>query len=268
MLLSSSNKGSSSSALKALGSASAIAFSVTMYHRSLRSFLPDKKQQSVASSVVYFLWNVILISSRLSALVLFASLLPCFIFAHFLCSWLMLFFFVWRSKTDFMNSCGGEWLYRATGGLIWYFAWFNVVEGRTRYRTLLYHGYMLADILLLCALWCWRTIATEQPHFQMSQLHAVVTAVSVVVAYILGLLVKMLYYRWFHPNLLKEELKGSTGDRPGEAYDVTDSDAVAAPACATGPELAVTFRCEVPSPTLDRKHCNKRMRMLAENFYT
>lgn len=249
--------------LKALGSASAIAFSVTMYHRSLRSFLPDKKRQSVASSLVYFLWNVTLISSRLSALVLFASLLPCFIFAHFLCSWLMLFFFVWRSKTDFMNSRGGEWLYRAFGGLIWYFVWFNVVEGRTRYRTLLYHGYMLADIMLLCALWCWRMIATEQPHFQISQCHAIVTAVSVVAAYILGLFFKMIYYKCFHPNILKEELKGSTEGRPGEEYDVTDSSA----AFARGPEL-VSFRSGPPAPTADRKHCNKRMRLLAENFYT
>lgn len=251
-----------------MGSASAIAFSVTMYHRSMRSFLPDKKQQSVASSVFYFLWNVTLISSRLSALALFASLLPCFIFAHFLCSWLMLFFFVWRSKTDFMNSCGGEWLYRATGGLIWYFVWFNVVEGRTRYRTLLYHGYMLADISLLCALWCWTMITTEQPYFQISQLHAVITAVSVVVTYILGLLLKMMYYRWFHPNPLKEELKGSTEDRPGEAYDEMDSNVAASPVFARGSELAVSFRSGFSSPALDRKHCNKRMRILAENFYT
>lgn len=248
--------------MKALGSASAIAFCVTMYHRSLRSFLPDKKQQNMVSSVVYFLWNVILIASRLTALALFASLLPCFIFAHFFCSWLLLFFFVWRSKTNFMNSPGGEWLYRATGGLIWYFDWFNVVEGRTRYRTLLYHGYMLADISLLCALWCWRTTTTEQPYFELSRLHAVITAVSVVACYILGLILKMIYYRWCHPNLLKQELKGSTDDQ-----DEMDSNNVASPAILRGMEF---MSSQSRSSRLDigGKHCNKRMRILAENFYT
>lgn len=249
--------------MKALGSASAIAFSVTMYHRSLRSFLPDKKQQNMASSAVYFLWNVILIASRLTALALFASLLPCFIFAHFICSWLLFFFFVWRSKTDFMDSPGGEWLYRATVGLIWYFDWFNAVEGRTRYRTLLYHGYMLADISLLCALWCWRTTATEQPHFELSPLQAVVTAVSVVACYILGLFIKMFYYRWCHPNLQKEELKGSADDQ-----DEVDSNDVASPAILKGmgvnelPQLG-----SIPQAS-GGNHCNKRMRILAENFYT
>ncbi|KAK2830648.1 hypothetical protein Q5P01_018579 [Channa striata] len=115
--------------LKAIGSASAIACSVTMYHRSLRSFLEEKEKQPLMSSVVYFVWNLFLISSRLTALALFASVLPCFIFTHFICSWLVLFFFAWRSKTDFMDNKGGEWLYRATVGLIWYFDWFNVVEG-------------------------------------------------------------------------------------------------------------------------------------------
>eukprot|EP00066_Takifugu_rubripes_P005310 XP_003969277.1 PREDICTED: XK-related protein 8-like [Takifugu rubripes] len=250
-------------ALKALGSASAIAFSVTMYHRSLRSFLPDKKQQNMASSVVYFLWNVILIASRLTALALFASLLPCFIFAHFICSWLLFFFFVWRSKTDFMDSPGGEWLYRATVGLIWYFDWFNVVEGRTRYRTLLYHGYMLADISLLCALWCWRTTATEQPYFELSPLQAAITAVSVVACYILGLFIKMIYYRRFHPNLHKEELKGSTVDQ-----DEVDSNDVASPAIlnGTGVNELPQFR-SIPQAS-GGNHCNKRMRILAENFYT
>lgn len=249
--------------LKAVGSASAIAFSVTMYHRSLRSFLPDKKQQSMASSLVYFLWNVILIASRVTALALFASLLPCFIFAHFFCSWLLLFFFVWRSKTNFMSSCGGEWLYRATGGLIWYFDWFNVVEGRTRYRTLLYHGYMLADISLLCALWCWRTTTTEQPYFEGSRPRAIITAVSVVAAYILGLFLKMIYYRWCHPNLLKEELKGSTEDP-----DEMDSKDAATPALLTGTALAASARFGSSPPAFEEKHYNKRMRILAENFYT
>lgn len=247
--------------MKALGSASAIAFSVTMYHRCLRSFLPDKKQQNVVSSVVYFLWNVILISSRLTALALFASLLPCFIFAHFFCSWLLLFFFVWRSKTNFMNSPGGEWLYRATGALIWYFDWFNVVEGRTRNRTLLYHGYMLADISLLCTLWCWRMTTTEQPYFE--QLHAIITAVAVVVCYILGLILKGMYYKWCHPNLLKDELKGSTDEQ-----DEMDSKDVASPAFLSGTGVNELPQSRTVRLDFGGKHCNKRMRFLAENFYT
>lgn len=268
--------------LKALGSASAIAFSVTMYHRSLRSFLPDKENQRVTSSAVYFLWNLCLILSRLVALALFASVLPCFIFTHFLCSWLLLFFVAWRTKTDFMESPGGEWLYRATVGLIWYFAWFSVFDGRTRYRMLLYHGYKLADVSLLCGLWCWK-ITYEPFHLEISPVYAIITAVSVVAAYILGLLFKMIYYKCYHPNLGREELKGDptgdgvTGSR-SPSGDVVDHLVTGASHDVTEPQLLslqvslhthdVTDRSWSSPAAPSGKRCNKRMRKMAENFYS
>ncbi|XP_034748068.1 XK-related protein 8-like [Etheostoma cragini] len=265
--------------LKAFGSASAIASSVTMYHRSLRSFLPDKEKQQMISSAVYFLWNLFLISSRLTALGLFASMLPCFIFTHFFCSWVVLFFFVWRSKTNFMDSPCGEWLYRATVGLILYFDWFNVVEGRTRYRTMLYHGYMFVDISLLCSLWCWKMI-TEPPYFEIQPLYACITAVIVIAVYILGLLSKMIYYRCYHPNLAKGELKGDTtkGSKAGQgptgmsAFAEDEVDFPMSQLRVThidhDPEEDVTNRSGPSPPAPDIKRCNKRMRKLAENFYS
>lgn len=225
--------------LKAVGSASAIAFAVTTYHRSLRSFLPDKKKQNITSSVIYFIWNLVLISSRLTALALFASVLPCFIFTHFICSWLVLFFFAWRSKTEFMDSPCGEWLYRATVGLIWYFDWFNVAEGKTRYRTVLYHGYMLTDICILCAVWCWK-MSTDPPDFVIEPTYALIIAVCVVVVYILGLILKVIYYKFFHPNLDSDEQ---------QSVDEVD------------------FRM-MSSATEVSAHYNKRMRKLAKNFYS
>ncbi|XP_023262037.1 XK-related protein 8-like [Seriola lalandi dorsalis] len=242
--------------LKALGSASAIAFSVTTYHRSLRSFLPEKEKQQIVSSVIYFLWNLFLISSRLTSLALFASVLPCFMCAHFFCSWLLLLFFVWRCKTDFMESPVGEWLYRATVGLIWYFNWFNVVEGKTRFRTLLYHGFIVADVSLLCGLWCWR-MNTEELYFEIP--HTVIAAVSVVSIYLFGLLLKIIYYKCYHPNLSKEELKG-----------VTSVEELARSSPLSGDEVdsgLVSGRSFPSPPAPDLKH-NKRMRKLAENFYS
>lgn len=260
--------------MKAFGSAAAIGASVTMYHRSLRSFVLNKKQQNIASSVVYFAWNMFLVSSRLAALALFASVMPCFVFTHFFCSWLLLFFFVWRSKTDFMESPGGEWLYRATVGLILYFNWFNVVEGRTKFRTLLYHGYILGDVCLLCSLWCWKMISTECPYFEISQLHAIITAAGVVAVNVTGIFLKILYYNCFHPNLTKEELigemdvKSPTGQ--GSAAIETNSDET--DLYSPTDVMFMAGVMDIDSDRIDRgpspKHCNKRMRKLAENFYS
>lgn len=249
--------------MKAIGSASAIAISVTMYHRALRSFVADKEKQQPLSSVVYFLWNLLLISSRLTALALFSSVLPCFIFSHFVCSWLVLFFFAWRAKTDLMDSTAGEWLYQATVGLIWYFDWFNVAKGRTRNKTLLYHGYILADIVLLCSLWCWK-MSTEPPYFEISQSYAIIIAVGVVFVYIIGLLLKIVYYKCYHPNLSKDKLKGGQGGSSGDVLDGVFQTATLMG--FTGED--VTDRSMPSPPAPDVKHCNKRMRKLAENFYS
>nr|XP_019959969.1 PREDICTED: XK-related protein 8-like [Paralichthys olivaceus] len=274
--------------LKAIGSASAIAFSLTMYHRSLRSFLPEKENQQVISSVVYFLWNLFLLMSRLVALALFASVLPCFIFSHFFCSWLVLFFFAWRSKTSFMDTPGAEWLYRATVGLIWYFSWFNVAEGRTRTRTLLYHTYILLDVSLLCSLWCW-TITTEPSHCGTSLFYPLITAVSVVSVYVLGLLFKIIYYKRFHPNLSKEQLNRVTAETTNNGAvvpvdqspsrdevdrmldDPSDASYSAVPQIVVLRGLShidVTDRCAPSPPPPTAVRCNKRMRKMAENFYS
>ncbi|KAL3984130.1 hypothetical protein ACER0C_015755 [Sarotherodon galilaeus] len=227
--------------LKAIGSTLSIASFLTTYDHSMRIFLPEKERHHMISLVFYFIWNLVLISSRIAALALFASVLPCFIFAHFICSWLVLFFFAWRSKTDFMDDPRGEWLYRTTVGLIWYFNWFSVAKGM-RIRSVLYHAYILIDICILCGLWCWK-MSTDPSGFVT---HPLTTAACVVAVYILGLLFKVIYYTFFHPKLDKDKLKGATipEEQPEDE----------------GRSHSVPTR---PLKATD----NKRMRKLAENFF-
>uniref|UniRef100_A0A668U6L4 XK-related protein n=1 Tax=Oreochromis aureus TaxID=47969 RepID=A0A668U6L4_OREAU len=225
----------------AIGSTLSIASFLTTYDHSMRAFLPEKERHHMISLVFYFIWNLVLISSRIAALALFASVLPCFIFAHFICSWLVLFFFAWRSKTNFMDDPRGEWLYRTTVGLIWYFNWFSVAKGM-RIRSMLYHAYILIDICILCGLWCWK-MSTDPPDFVT---HPLTTAACVVAVYILGLLFKFIYYTFFHPNLDKDKLRGAT---------VTEEQ----------PEDEERSH-SVPTRPLKATD-NKRMRKLAENFF-
>lgn len=215
------------------------------------------------SSLVYYLWNLFLLASRLVALALFASVLPCFIFTHFLCSWLVLFYFAWRSKTDFMDSPGGEWLYRATVGLVWYFSWLNVADGKTLHRTLLYHSFILADIGLLCGLWWWKMLSVESPFFFLVVPLATVIASCVTGAYVVGLVLKLLYYKFFHPNIAKKDLKGLTDEPKPQMKRVLMEGEVSAEE-QDGETILRSFALFTP---LKEARCNKRMRQLAGNFY-
>ncbi|XP_057683130.1 XK-related protein 8 [Corythoichthys intestinalis] len=247
-------------ALKALASASAIALTVTTYHRCLRSFLPEKAKQSVFSSCVYFIWNLLLIFSRLSAIAVFASVQPCFIFPHFICYWMLFFFCAWRCKSTLMDSSAGEWFYRATAAFIWYFTWFNIVEGKTRYNTLCYHSLMLLDTGMLCGLWFWRTNTQT----------ALIVLLSIILFYIAGLILKITYYKFFHPNLDKHELRAAeemvsvsseNSDDVAERRFLNEDvvDGIVARDDGSRSDGKMRKRTE---------NYNKRMRKLAENFYS
>ncbi|XP_072320330.1 XK-related protein 8-like [Eucyclogobius newberryi] len=261
--------------LKAVASASFVSFTVMSYHRSLRSFLKDKRKQTLASSGVYFLWNFVLIAARVTALALFASALPCYVAAHLLCSWTLLLVCAWSCQTNFMDSKGGEVLYRCTVALIWYFSWFNVVDGNTRRRVVLYHGYVLADMALLCGLWFW-TVTSDLAHFNYQHL---IVLVCVLFVYILGLFIKSVYHHCFHPNVTSKDLKEEQEEQEQEEQEQEEqveeeqveeetgraADVVDHMFRSAGTPADVVYDIQ-RSPSV--KKTNKRMRKLAESFYS
>lgn len=217
---------------------------VVDYHRSLRSFLPDKAKQGWGSSLIYFLWNLLLIAPRVATLALFSSVLPGYIGAHFLLLWFVFVLWVWRQKTDFMDSVAGEWLYRATVGLIWYFSWFNVAEGRTRGRSIIYHSFVTVDgVILLVTWWCYRDPVQSEPY-------ALALLIALPLTYLLGLLFKAIYYCCFHPKLWGPPVRD-----PGLPDDLPDAD--------------VSFRAfPIQDVTVSAQLVNKRMGRHATHFYS
>ncbi|XP_041933497.1 XK-related protein 8.3 [Alosa sapidissima] len=226
-----------------VASTTSIAWMVVDYHRSLRSFLPDKAKQAWASSVIYFLWNLLLIAPRVACVALFTSVLSHYIALHFLLVWPTLVLWAWRQGTDFMDSPAGERLYRATVGLIWYFSWFNVAEGSTRVRSIIYHSFMIADGAILLVTW-WYYRDTE-----LTQSYAIIMVLAIPVCYTLGLLLKTLYYCYFHPKLWRPQDKRGGKLEPDGSMSVS---------C-----MAMSTQTDTPS----EPH-NKRMARHARIFYT
>ncbi|KAM4550706.1 XK-related protein 8-like [Fundulus diaphanus] len=240
----SANKARTVQFVSVAASTSSMAWMVVDYHRSLRAFLPDKAKQRWGSSLVYFLWNLLLIGPRVAALALFSSVLPGFIALHFLLLWLVLALWAWRQRTHFMDSAGGERLYRATVGLIWYFSWFNVAEGRTLGRSLIYHSFISVDVAVLLATW-WSYREPAQ-----TEAYGLALLVALPLTYLLGLLLKALYYCCFHPKLL-----GPLDREPGPPADLPDSDVAF---------RAFSVQDEAPASRL----LNQRMACHAAHFYS
>ncbi|KAJ7413191.1 XK-related protein 8 [Willisornis vidua] len=215
-----------------------VSWSLLDYHQSLRSFLQDKYELSLSSSIVYFLWNLFLICPRILAVAVFALLWPYGVAVHFPLVWLAMFLWVCLQGTDFMESPGPEQLYRAMVAVILYFSWFNVAQGRTLHRSIIYHGFILVDSSLLALFWLWG----RAPSDEHSYLVPVVSAA--LPCYLLGLGLRVTYYKWLHPNTQVQQEGG---------YDEVD---------ANGGSDGLEFR-SFPEPDL----VNRRMQWLAQTHF-
>ncbi|KAL2080464.1 hypothetical protein ACEWY4_024257 [Coilia grayii] len=236
--------------LKALVSFVAIAINVLMYHRSMRSLSKSKTQLTSTSSLVYFLWNLLLIIPRVVAVALVASTLPLWMTAvHFICLWLTLLLWVWRQETDFMDHPVWEWFYRATVALIWYFSWFSVSKGRSKGRNVIYHTLIAVDITLLMVLWWW----FRDQDVRIFGMSALEVCIVVAAFYSLGIIVKIVYHKLLHPKQSDTEQSGDDEGAPAHlAVIVMDSP---------------TTTVEVDSPPrLTRPQ--RRMQKMAANFYS
>ncbi|XP_066531606.1 XK-related protein 8-like [Hoplias malabaricus] len=189
------------SGLKITASAFSIVFSFAfILHKNRVSYFPEAKK-IWSSSIVYFLWNLLLMTPRVIAIALFASVLPCYIPLHFLCLWLLLFLWARMEKANILYTSQSEWLYQATVGLIWYFSWYTVSTKNTRVKNNIYHVCMGADMTLLLGLWFWRR-SVESAHLGPPPVNLYVMIGVLPSLHLIGFLIKLFYYWKFNPSVL------------------------------------------------------------------
>ncbi|XP_077337069.1 XK-related protein 8 [Lithobates pipiens] len=175
-----------------------ISWAILDYHQSLRLFLKDKQKLNLLPSVIYFLWNFCLISSRILCITLFTVTFNWRISLHFAAVWLAFFLWAFLQKTTFMKSKFLEPFFRASVAVILYFSWFNVADGRTVYRCIVYHVFITIDSLLLLLSW----ICLRCPSF-MDEYESLIIGTAVCLTG-LGLITRLIYYRCLHPNVTRE----------------------------------------------------------------
>ncbi|KAF5924551.1 XK-related protein 8 [Diceros bicornis minor] len=175
-----------------------ISWALLDYHRALRICLPSKALLRLGSSVIYFLWNLLLLWPRVLVVALFSALFPRYVALHFLGLWLVLLFWVWLQGTDFMPDPCSEWLYRATVATILYFSWFNVAEGHTRGRATIHLMFLLSDSILMVVTW-----VTHSPWLPSGVPLQMLLPVGGV-CFLLGLVLRLVYYCWLHPSCRRE----------------------------------------------------------------
>ncbi|XP_064420293.1 XK-related protein 7 isoform X2 [Latimeria chalumnae] len=180
--------------LSASASLVSLSWMIASYQKSLRDSRDDKMSMSYKGVVIQILWHFFTIAARAIAFALFASVFQLYFGIFIVTHWCIMTFWVIQGETDFCMSKWEEIIYNMVVGIIYIFCWFNVKEGHTRYRLVIYYFITLSENAALMALW----YLYRDP--RTTDFYALIIVCVVVCSFALGMFFMFVYYCLLHPN--------------------------------------------------------------------
>ncbi|XP_015262315.1 PREDICTED: XK-related protein 6 [Gekko japonicus] len=179
--------------VSSVASLMSLAWVLASYHKLLRDSRDDKKSMSYRGALIHLFWRLFTISSRVISFALFASIFQLYFGIFVVVHWCAMAFWIIHGGTDFCMSKWEEILFNMVVGIVYIFCWFNVKEGRTRYRMFAYYTVVLTENAALTLLWyCYRDPDTTDSF-------AVPALCCVFLSFAAGIALMLLYYGVLHP---------------------------------------------------------------------
>uniref|UniRef100_A0A8C2FLH8 XK-related protein n=1 Tax=Cyprinus carpio TaxID=7962 RepID=A0A8C2FLH8_CYPCA len=170
-----------------------LAWVLASYHKLLRDSRDDKKSMSYRGALIHIFWRLFTISSRVLSFALFASIFHIYFGIFVVVHWCAMAFWIVYGGTDFCMSKWEEVLFNMVVGIVYIFCWFNVKEGRTRFRMVIYYFVVLAENTVLTCLWyAYRDPVTTDSY-------AVPVLCGVYLTFASGVVFMGIYYGFLHP---------------------------------------------------------------------
>ncbi|XP_061668259.1 XK-related protein 6b [Syngnathoides biaculeatus] len=188
-----SNKAEWQQCSSVLSSLLSLAWVLASYHKLLRDSRDDKKSMSYRGALVHLFWRLFTISSRVLSFALFASVFHIYFGIFVVLHWCAMAFWVIHGGTDFCMSKWEEVLFNMVVGVVYVFCWFNVQEGRTRFRMVVYYTVVLFENAVLSGLW----YAYRDP--ASTDAYASYALCGVFLCFASGVACMILYYGVLHP---------------------------------------------------------------------
>nr|XP_025863580.1 XK-related protein 6 [Vulpes vulpes] len=170
-----------------------LAWVLASYHKLLRDSRDDKKSMSYRGALIHVFWRLFTISSRVISFALFASIFQLYFGIFVVVHWCAMAFWIIHGGTDFCMSKWEEILFNMVVGIVYIFCWFNVKEGRTRYRMFAYYTIVLTENAALTFLWYFY----RNP--ETTDSYAVPALCCVFISFVAGIALMLLYYGVLHP---------------------------------------------------------------------
>ncbi|MEE6477202.1 hypothetical protein FKM82_011409 [Ascaphus truei] len=179
--------------VSSVASLMSLAWVLASYHKLLRDSRDDKKSMSYRGALIHLFWRLFTISSRVISFALFASIFQLYFGIFVVVHWCVMAFWIIHGGTDFCMSKWEEILFNMVVGMVYIFCWFNVKEGRTRYRMFAYYTVILTENAALTFLWYFYRDPDTTDSYAMPAL------CCVFLSFAAGLAFMLLYYGVLHP---------------------------------------------------------------------
>jgi len=179
-------------ALSVASSLVSLAWSLVVYHRSLRYTYQNKKNIGTLGTIFQFLWNFTWITGRVLALSLFASIFPKWIGPFCFAHWVVMTSWVVYQRTQACNTKCEEFLFALVLGAIYIFSFFNAKEERTRYKYLFYYCFSFIENSALVSVWFWKASPDLWYRIPAIACHYL--------AFFSSIFFMIIYYLFFHPT--------------------------------------------------------------------
>ncbi|XP_028329314.1 XK-related protein 4 [Gouania willdenowi] len=180
--------------MTAAASLVSLAWALASYQKALRQSRDDKKPISYLAVIIQFCWHFFTIAARVVTFALFASVFQLYFGIFIVLHWCIMTFWIVHCETDFCISKWEEIVFDMVVGIIYIFSWFNVKEGRTRYRLFIYYLLILVENAALSTLW----YLYRSPH--STDAFAVPALCVIFSSFLTGVVFMLMYYAFFHPN--------------------------------------------------------------------
>lgn len=163
------------------------------YQKALRLSLPSKAKLDYWCIAFMFIWHILVIGPRVLAFSAFAS---CTQYGFFvLCGihWVLMLMWILMQRTTFCSRKIHEFCFDAVAAFICIFDFFNLIEGHTRVRYVIYYSLVYCENVAMVIVWYYYRSTT-------AGWYLVPVIVTIVAVFWLGILVQVIYYMAFHPN--------------------------------------------------------------------
>ncbi|XP_067217043.1 uncharacterized protein [Linepithema humile] len=180
--------------LSAVASFCSLTWAVSTYMRAMHNINRERNNATWIALALQTFWRGGMLLSRIGVLVLAAVFLKAWFFLFLGLHWLFMTIWVILQKTEFCPTVWEERIYNCIIGLIYCFDFFNLCEGKSRYRVFVFYSVFIVQNLIFLTMYALR--------FQGTIADTVMVTIASLIcsSMFIGLMSMLLYYGEYHPS--------------------------------------------------------------------